>query len=586
MTKLSVDHKTIFQLFGDRKTEFLIPDYQRPYAWGEEECQTLWDDLKEFALPGMDKDAFDPDGEYFLGPIVTFKNEGRMEVIDGQQLLTTIMLLLRAFHPLYKELNDEESVEVRKNIERCVWKTSEFGKPIFDQLKIDSEVATDDDKEEFMAILRDGEVSPKARSAYARNYRFFQQKLAEFNRDSGKYTDYLAQRILANCILLPIEADSQETALRIFSTLNDRGKPLSDSDIFKAQMYRHAKEVGRKDEFVESWKALERLSAVAFKGSKDSPLDEVFTRYMYCLRARRGVKVSTTEALRKFYEADGYAALKDWRTMDELLDIAAFWRDVGAQDASRFDEGTLKRLSLLSFAPNSMWTYLVTVYYLANKDADGLLDAERFDRFLDRTTAFIFAYSITNPGMNSLRVPVFSEMVNVVNGEEATFADQRFDAARFRSQYANFYFHNNKPITRSMAAWWTYHDRAQTLLPASVTFEIEHIYPRRRAEAEPLSDPRNLESLGNKSLLEGRINSRASDYRFADKRGYYLGSTSGKRRREGTMVAELRRLAEAEEDFTEDMILDRDRRILDAFVGELRRNGLLLPGDGAQLPPS
>ena len=42
-----------------------------------------------------------------------------------------------------------------------------------------------------------------------------------------------------NCILLPIEAETQATALRIFSTLNDRGLPLSDSDIFKAQFYKY-----------------------------------------------------------------------------------------------------------------------------------------------------------------------------------------------------------------------------------------------------------------------------------------------------------------------------------------------------------
>lgn len=49
----------------------------------------------------------------------------------------------------------------------------------------------------------------------------------------------LPARILNNCILLPIEADNQNTALRIFSTLNDRGLPLSDADIFKAQFYKY-----------------------------------------------------------------------------------------------------------------------------------------------------------------------------------------------------------------------------------------------------------------------------------------------------------------------------------------------------------
>ena len=49
--KLSVDQRTIGSLFQDKKSDFIIPDYQRPYAWTETQCQTLWDDLFEFAFP-------------------------------------------------------------------------------------------------------------------------------------------------------------------------------------------------------------------------------------------------------------------------------------------------------------------------------------------------------------------------------------------------------------------------------------------------------------------------------------------------------------------------------------------------------
>lgn len=63
-----------------------------------------------------------------------------------------------------------------------------------------------------------------------------------------------------NCILLPIEAESQDTALRIFSTLNDRGMPLSDSDIFKAQFYKFYTGKGEKDAFIKRWKELEELT--------------------------------------------------------------------------------------------------------------------------------------------------------------------------------------------------------------------------------------------------------------------------------------------------------------------------------------
>lgn len=88
MSKLNIDQKTIMGLFSDSRADFLIPDYQRPYAWGELECQTLWDDIFTFAIPDEDFSKFDKNDEYFLGPIVTFKNDqGKMEVIDGQQRL-------------------------------------------------------------------------------------------------------------------------------------------------------------------------------------------------------------------------------------------------------------------------------------------------------------------------------------------------------------------------------------------------------------------------------------------------------------------------------------------------------------------
>lgn len=72
----------------------MIPDYRRPYAWGEDECTTLWEDLKSFAFPNDSSQDFDSgNDEHFLGLIVTFKNEdGEREIIDGQQRLTTMML--------------------------------------------------------------------------------------------------------------------------------------------------------------------------------------------------------------------------------------------------------------------------------------------------------------------------------------------------------------------------------------------------------------------------------------------------------------------------------------------------------------
>jgi hypothetical protein len=578
MSKLNVDQKTIKDLFQDKRADFLIPDYQRPYAWGETECQTLWDDIFTFAIPDDGSTEFDSNSEYFLGPIVTFKNmdNGKMEVIDGQQRLTTLMLLLRAFYSKFGHMQDKASIATKQNIEKCLWKTDEFGEPDMAALKIDSEVATDKEKDEFLDILRTGDASTGQKSRYAENYRFFQNSIQDFLDRFPSYFAYLPTRIMNNCILLPIEAESQDTALRIFSTLNDRGKPLSDADIFKAQFYKFYSSLGKKDTFITEWRNLEELCEKIFHPISGTPMDELFTRYMYFVRAKKGIKSSTTEALRKFYEKDGYILLKNEKTLEDLVILANFWDDVSNQDKDRFSARILRRLFVLNYAPNGMWTYFVSVYFMQNKDADGMLDDSSFYAFLNKITGFIWTYAVTNPGVNALRTPVYSEMINIVNNQPITFDDFKFNADKVRSMFSNFSFNNVRPITKAMATWWAYQSDEQELMPLETVLEIEHIYARNRQDKEQsLTDVRNLEALGNKALLEKRINIRAADYRFVDKKKYYLGFTNSRnQKKDGTKVHELIALANTVDDFAEKDIIDRSSKIMDAFLEFLKNNDL------------
>lgn len=573
MSKLNVDQRTIKDLFQDKRADFLIPDYQRPYAWGEAECQTLWDDIFSFAIPDEGRTEFDSNSEYFLGPIVTFKNSAsKMEVIDGQQRLTTLMLLLRAFYEKFGHMQDKASIATKQNIEKSIWKTDEFGEPDNSALKIDSEVATDKDKDEFLEILKTGAAKPGQKSRYAANYRFFQNCIDDFLAKYPTYFAYLPTRIMNNCILLPIEAESQDTALRIFSTLNDRGMPLSDSDIFKAQFYKYYSDHGKKDAFIKQWKELEELTESIFHPLNGTPMDELFTRYMYYIRAKLGIKSSTTEALRKFYEKDSYAILKKEDTFENLITLARFWEDVVNQDKDRFSPRILRRLFVLNYAPNGMWTYAVSVFFMQNRDANGLLDEHQFYQFLSKITGFVWTYAVTNPGVNALRTPVYSEMINIVNNRPVTFTEFRFEPEKVRSMFSNFTFSNSRPITKSILAWWAFQDEKQELLPIETVLEIEHIYAKNRYEKDgSLTDVKNLEALGNKSLLEKRINIRATDYRFEDKVKYYQGYKN----KEGTKIHELRCLAESIADFTEKDILARGEKIMSAFLDYLEENGLL-----------
>lgn len=578
MSKLNIEQKSIELLFTERKPHFLIPDYQRPYAWGEDECQTLWDDIFTFAIPDGDATKFDSDSdEYFLGPIVTFKNkQGKLEIIDGQQRLTTLMLLLRAFYSKFGYMMGKDEVKTAERLAKCLWQTDEVGNPDKEKLKIDSEVATDDDKAEFLEILRTGEATREMNSRYAKNYRFFQDKIEEFLARYVQYFIYLPLRIMNNCILLPIEAESQETALRIFSTLNDRGLPLSDSDIFKAQLYKYYSDNGAHDDFIERWKKLDELCGEIFHSSSGVPMDELFTRYMYFLRAKLGIRTSTTEALRSFYEKDNYAILKNTKTFDNLEKLANFWNDVFNQDTDAFSDRVLRKLFVLNYAPNGMWCYLVSVYFMQNKDEGGKLDDEKFYCFLDRITAFIWAYAVTNPGVNALRTPAFSEMINIVNDKDVLFADFLFDFGSTKKSIENFKYYNNRPITKSMLAWWAYKNPRQKLMSITNVYEIEHIYPKKRQEVQGgLSSDEYLELLGNKAILEKRINIRASDYRLSDKKRYYDGYENNRGKKQGTEIVELKEIADKNSDFTEEDVLGRNNTIIDSFMSYLSEMGLV-----------
>lgn len=96
-TAINVNKQSVAQLLETGKTTpFVIPEYQRPYAWSDDQVTVLFDDLWEFTatLGGSERE-----GTYFLGCIVSYENDNKeQEIIDGQQRLTSLFLLLRAIY--------------------------------------------------------------------------------------------------------------------------------------------------------------------------------------------------------------------------------------------------------------------------------------------------------------------------------------------------------------------------------------------------------------------------------------------------------------------------------------------------------
>ena len=579
MSSLNIEQKNIGSLFKDRNTIFLIPDYQRPYSWNLEQCRILWEDIYDFAFPNGDADAFDKKDEYFLGTILTFRNEDKKdEVIDGQQRLITFLMLLRAFYAAFsdmKDTNDDDVREVLSEIEKCIW-NKEPRQPLDKNfIKVESEVASDDDKKFFKEIIIDGIVKRKDRikNHYAENYIWFQKQIEKLKMKTPNLFLDMPWRILRNCVLLPITTESQDTALRIFTTLNDRGMPLSDSDIFKAQFYKFysTNEITKKN-FTKRWKELEKICNDIFHPRTGTPLDDLFTRYMYYISASKQSRTTTLKSLRKFYEQDNYEILHNENTFEDLVSLANFWDKIYKRDAS-YSERVIRCLYILEYSPYNIWYYMVSVYFLIKRDSKNRLEEKNFYRFLNKIIAFMLGHSIDKPGVGAIRQPMMNEMVNIAEGKTVEFEDYKFSADLISSKRKEIVFSNPKMITRAMLAWWAFNDDSQPLPDIGIKLEIEHIYSKNRQET--LIDDDSLELLGNKTLLEKGINIRASDYRFYDKKKYYLGQKKNGNRLAGTIILELRNIAEKNDDFTEDDIKKRNEKIFSRFMNYLAQNNLL-----------
>ena len=582
MSKITGETKTVFNFIGEDSRGFLVPEYQRPYSWTEKECEQLWDDLLNYAIPEGNPEKWDDNSpEYFLGPVVLYVDTetGRRAIIDGQQRITTLLLLLRAFYSRLQNGRDDETTDMRRDMEKCFWRIDEMRRIVRGDMKLLSKVATDDKIKEFEKIINDGEVLATSRSAYAVNYRFFRDRIkASFDGECPPYPSHycfvLVSRILSHCALLPIVTEGRNSALQVFMTLNDRGLPLSDADIFKSVLYQIFDEEDKaKEYFLPRWRDLEDNCEAAFPRARLSPVNEIFIQAMQCRRGLMGITDTTTRGVRDFFEQDGYAAFSDHQFMEELVGLSLFWRNMTERNPKVLSDQTLRRLFVLSHAPNAMWSYLASAWFVAhgNMNDGSISDQGAFELFLRKITAFILAYTITTPGTNQLRMPVYPELVKIVRDEQCDFSGYLFDGRKLSLAFDAFSFTNSRPITRSMLSWWLMHDKEQPLPPPKEKFHIEHIYSVRRNEMHPLSDPDLVDALGNKSLLEGRINIQASAYTIPDKRHYYNGGGCGGRK---TCVRELLAIA-SQPDFGEREIVARTHAIRESFIKELDELGLL-----------
>jgi len=220
---IQFDLEGIAHLLSDR--DLHVPTYQRSYAWKEEQVNEYWDDLKRALEEGY--------GEYFLGTIVIAEEDGRAIIIDGQQRLATTTLFLAALRDAYAARDDSPRAQAI-HMEFIARFDLESG------AEVPRLVLNEEDRGFFEALVIDGvsgtpQIDSHRRLLEAQT--FFRRRLVEDLRASGKgwsrrivdWIQFLDDGVRAMVIEVPEVAD----AFVIFETLNDRGAPLTISDLLR-----------------------------------------------------------------------------------------------------------------------------------------------------------------------------------------------------------------------------------------------------------------------------------------------------------------------------------------------------------------
>ena len=500
---------------------FLIPEYQRPYAWTYDQVETLFSDIWEFT-----ETTGGPEREktYFLGSIVSFINEkGEQEIIDGQQRITSLFLLLRAiYEKLISGAKSEESDNFITQIEQCIWRANKLtGKVNKDEILIRSEVVSKDSNAILQSILETGHVDPKAKDSYSLNYLRFQKLYDEASSNSPLMIYNFLYALLNQAVLLPITADDQETALTIFATLNDRGMPLSDADIFKAKIY-HQTSAAEKDQFIENWKDLDERAT-----SAGESIQQLFYYCMFYLRAGEKDSSSTTKGVRKYFLENQAVRLYDPSLMDTLRRILNFWlvvwkRETLEEEPWSENQSILRALDILTSYPNEYWKYPVLTYYLSHRLENQF--EEHFLLFLRNLVYYLLTRYLMIPTINAVKADILKLDVEITAATLPAFTFRDMDLSQLPANIKS----PNRNAVRMMLKIMAYLDKEQgELLPQY--WEIEHIFPQKWQSNYFTNIPDDvvkdkIEHIGNKLPFEKKLNIVAGNGYFGKKKEYYAKS--------------------------------------------------------------
>ncbi|GAA7501679.1 DUF262 domain-containing protein [Helicobacter pylori] len=496
---------------------YQIPIYQRPYQWTEENCKKLLDDL--FFNYEDDRES-----DYFCGSLVLIaisedSKAKTYDVVDGQQRLSTFILLAKVLATLYSERLTEESKDyLQESLNGRYGKKDRLN---FNAIGFNS-------KKDFQYALTSFNDAPvnNNKNNYLKNAiclkNYLEKKEIE---DINDFIEWLYFKVVFVTITCP-DADK---ALRIFNVLNARGLPLHATDIFRGELLKKLTEEKEQEEFVSRWNALSQKCS-----DNDLKIETLFSWYLNYLHPVTSGK-NMEERLADQFEGLNKTPLEYLKGVEDFYN--AYCDVLEMQD---------RYAHLLSYKDDD-YLCIILCASLLHRYSDQ--DVEALKELLVK-----FYYQDWVAGnTKSTRSQTCCNIINALKEKKSVghiasivkkYLDEKNITQHFKENlqdsnlYTKFYFTNNKTPKKNswlkpiliLVEYFMSDDPEPKRIQMDKNLHVEHILPQKPTLSSQWAKDFSEEerehythSLANLTLLGGEKNTEASNLDFEDKKKIYMG---------------------------------------------------------------
>lgn len=403
---------------------YSIPKYQREYTWGQYQWKDLYDDICE------------NDYGYFIGSIICIDNSSdafqikELEVVDGQQRLTTLCLLLTAIYNRLKQHKDEldeddedELPTLRKSI---ICKGASNGLILCPQIQNNNQA-------DFNVVMFENGLLKSAKKEknwgnrkIAKCYKYFLHRLDQDIEESGDAVTTLLEikRKVSKAVLVKIEVGSHAEAYTLFESLNNRGTPLTAIDLMKNLILARAERSGLTcDDCFDDWQTL-----LGYLTDDYSTQERFFRQYYNAFKNELNEPFRTDGQRKK--DPLGYIATRSnlLSIFEELInrDLTGFMNDILAcgeiysqlilsnDDKTKYTN-SLTELSRIQGAPS----YLLLMYLFKKQEELQIQDRDLQDTIKLLTRFFVRRNTTDTPNTRDLN-KIFMQIISDVEEKGLT----------------------------------------------------------------------------------------------------------------------------------------------------------------------